>query len=243
MARILVFDIESTNLKANFGSILCVGYKFVGQRSTHVPSILDYHDICNHCDRIEDPENDRELLKEFSRVYNSADIVVSWYGKGFDVPFIQTRLLFHKLPPLSPVPHVDGCRDIAQKYLKLHSNRLGAVQEFLDLPNAKTPLASKEWNLARAGKKRGLKYVIEHCKQDVLVLEEAYLKLRNLMPRHPNVGLLHQDREACPFCGGSSTHARGTYVSGSREYQRYQCQRCGGWFKKPKATRSGTLGL
>ena len=42
MSGIILFDIETTNLKANFGHILCFGYKELGSKRTKVLSISDY---------------------------------------------------------------------------------------------------------------------------------------------------------------------------------------------------------
>lgn len=243
MSKILVFDIEASNLQANFGTTLCVGYKWVGKKRVHILGLDDFNEVCECCNRIKNPSDDKELVSRFAEVMAQADAMVSWYGKGFDIPFLQTRLLAWGLPPLPPVPHIDGCRDIAQKHLKLHSNRLAVVQEFLGLKDAKTPLTPEHWTKARNGELSGLRYVEEHCRKDVLVLEEAYLKLRQLMPRHPNVALMENYKNGCPTCGGQNLVAhdkrQGGYVTGTRGYSMLQCKDCGVWVKVPKSTISG----
>ena len=42
MAKILIYDIETTDLNAYWGSLVCVGYKWLGDKNPTVISILDY---------------------------------------------------------------------------------------------------------------------------------------------------------------------------------------------------------
>jgi len=79
--KILIFDIESTNLAANFGYILCVSYKWADKKEVHTIRI-DRFPLFK-----KDPTNDREVVKAFGEVFNEADRVVAHYGKSL------TRLL------------------------------------------------------------------------------------------------------------------------------------------------------
>ena len=233
--RIVFFDIESTNLQANFGSVLCLGWKVYGQKAVHVPSIKDHNGVCECCSRINNVANDKSLLKEMVKALSDADVWVTWYGSRFDVPFINSRLAFHKLPPLPYMPHIDLWRP-ARNHYKLHSNRLASVPAFLELPDEKTPLTGPDWMGARTGNQKGLKYVVKHCKQDVLVLEQAYERMLPLIKSHPSRRLADGRPDTCPRCGHDVLHRKGTYVTATRRYQRWQCQGCGGFMKDSKPT-------
>jgi len=238
--RIVIFDIESTNLQANFGNILCLGYKVHGQKAVHVPSIKDFNGVCDCCGKINDPTNDKPLLKEIVKVLSDADVWVTWYGARFDVPFINSRLAYHKMHPLPPIPHIDGWR-AARNNFHLHSNRLASVQSFLELPDAKTPLTGRHWMQARVGDPKGLRYVVKHCKQDVLVLEQAYERLLPYIKGHPSLKIADSRPETCPRCGSARIHSRGNYVTATRRYNRFQCQNCGGWMKESRATEADKI--
>jgi len=41
---ILLFDIETTHLKADFGTVLCVGFKWYEAPETHIIGIRDFED-------------------------------------------------------------------------------------------------------------------------------------------------------------------------------------------------------
>ncbi|MCA9686328.1 MAG: ribonuclease H-like domain-containing protein, partial [Myxococcales bacterium] len=61
------------------------------------------------------PMSEAELLRCFWHLADAADLVVTFNGRGFDVPFLQTRSLIHGVParvdllssPYSLRPHLD----------------------------------------------------------------------------------------------------------------------------------------
>lgn len=213
--RILLFDLESTNLNANFGFILCICYKWLGEKRVHTISIDQF-------DRYEtDRTNDREVVRAFARVFEEADIVVGHYSTKFDAPYISARLLYHGYKPLPPTRHIDTWR-ISKDRLRLNSNRLASIGEFFSLQD-KTSVSGPHWIKAMAGHKASLQYVKEHCRIDVDVLEQAYLKLRALMPNHPNGNLVRGLRKACPICGSKKLTRRGWLLSYTSRKPRFVC--------------------
>jgi uncharacterized protein YprB with RNaseH-like and TPR domain len=220
-AKICLFDIECTNLNANFGYILCVGYKWFGEKKNHIISITDSPTWDT------DPTNDKWVVSETAKVLNQADILVGWYSSKFDFPYLQSKLLMHGLKPMPPIPHVDGWR-ISRYKMKLTSNRLATVTSFFGLED-KTPLNGPIWIKAAAGHKPSINYVIRHCRQDVEVLEQVYNKIRPLCTTHPNVSIALDDTSGCPICGSSRVHKRGFSIARTCKRQRYQCMDCGGW--------------
>ncbi len=217
--KILLFDIESTSLKADFGSILCIGYKYLGQSTVYCPSIMDYSGWAK------DPFDDRRLLRDFSKVWNEADMVVGYFSKGFDVKFINARLGAWGMDFLAPAPHVDLFYTVKAN-LALSRKSLQNVGYHLHLSNEKTPVEGRIWMKAQQGRVSALHYVIRHCKSDVLILEEAYEILRPLVRTHPRVRGYHN----CRFCGSNHLQRRGYQLSATKSRkQRYQCQDCAGW--------------
>ena len=177
-----------------------------------------------------DPTNDKLLLKEVRDELGNAGAWVTWYGQGFDQKFVNSRLTLHGLSPLPPVPHIDGWR-IAREKLLLHSNRLASVSSFLGIEE-KTPLNGPIWIKAGAGDPASLRYIIKHCKQDVVVLEQAYERIKHLATSGPNLAVILGDTSAnsCPRCGeANKLQKRGTRIASAVQYQRFQCTSCGAW--------------
>jgi uncharacterized protein YprB with RNaseH-like and TPR domain len=222
----MVFDIEATSLEADFGNMLAFGYKWLGDKETHVLSLLDTNGVCTSCGKVE-AVSDKKLIKAVYPILASADMLISWYGKQYDIKFLNTRVLDAGLKPLPPTPHVD-LYWAAKTHLKLSSNRLANVQDFLNLPTSKTPLTKRVWRQAQAGHVSSIKYIVEHCRRDVLVLEEAYERLKPYVRQHPMLGL----RRSCAVCNGIRLQRRGKLSLRSGHFVRVQCQDCGRWDKR-----------
>ena len=161
------FDLETSNLNASIGEILCGCVKHLnGDTKTFVAGRNGDGLIA---DRIR-----AELMKH--------DYIVTWYGTGFDLPFLQTRLLVSGHKPLSHIRHVD-LYYTARSQLAMHSNRQQAVGEALLGESNKTRLIGSVWNAAMKGSKPAMKYIVDHCVKDCEELERIFgylVKFRNL---------------------------------------------------------------
>ena len=221
-AKILFFDIETTNLKADFGTVLCIGYKWLGKPKVHLPSITQYE----NWDK--DRTDDSGLVADFAEVYRQADMVVSYFGKGFDCKFLNAKLLEYGHDILPNTPHVDLFFTVKAN-MALSRKSLQNVSYYLGLSNEKTPVEGKIWRRAATGHGPSVRYIVEHCRADVLVLEEAYLKLRPLVRLHPRVGGIGP----CRYCGSTKLQSRGVALAVTKVTRhRYQCMSCGGWETK-----------
>jgi uncharacterized protein YprB with RNaseH-like and TPR domain len=230
--KVLLFDLETTNLAANFGVILCGAWKELSERKIHHVSVLDSPTFDK------DPTNDRLVVKTMAEALSEADVIVGWYSQKFDFPFLQTRLLAHGMPPMPPIPHVDGWR-IARYKMRLNSNRLASASAFLGVEE-KTPLSGPIWIKAAAGNRRSIKYVIEHCRQDIVVLEQVYRRIRPLSVAHPNTNVINDLADGCPVCGAvGRLQKRGWSIARVSRHQRYCCRECGAWSRgKPERAKN-----
>lgn len=223
--KIVLWDIETSNLNANFGFILCIGWKYYGTKKVNIIKITDF-DLFN-----KDCTNDYHVVKEAKKILEEADGWVTHYGTRFDEPYLNSRLLYHGLSPLPPMgqAHIDTWRIMRYK-MKLNSNRLQSASAFFNLED-KTPVSGPMWIKAIAGNRTALKYVYEHCKQDIIVLEQTYKKLLPLHSGHFNVTLVSDTKkDACPRCGtAGKLQKRGFRYAATTRTQRYQCKECGGW--------------
>lgn len=171
-----------------------------------------------------DRTDDSDVIKEFIEVYNEAELTVTYYGKGFDLKMINSKALEHDLPFPAPVPMVD-LFFVVRSNLSLSRKSLQNVGIFAKLKTQKTPVTSDAWKKAATGHKPSIKYVVDHCRADVDLLEEAYLKLRPLSRTHPRVA----GWAPCRYCGGK-LNRRGKAISHLKgEQYRFQCTSCRGW--------------
>lgn len=219
MARITVFDLETTNLNADFGFIICGSYMHLDEGKVHTVKISDSPGFNKDC------TNDKWVVRELAKALQDSHILVAHYGAKFDVPYLNARLLAHGYDPLPPIPLVDTWRT-ARYQLKIHRNSLQSLTEFFGYEN-KTRLSGPMWIKAMAGNRRAINYVVEHCEVDVRVLARVYRKLRPIIKGHPNVNLVNGDLRNCPVCGSTKLRNKGYTVARTRMYKRYKCRECG----------------
>ncbi len=163
------FDIESSNLNANIGLMLCACVKdYKGETHTFV---------ANKVDGLID---DHQVVVDTRDYLESLDFVCTYYGTGFDIPFINTRLIIHNERPINRLRHVD-LYYTARTHLKLHSNRLDVVAESLFGESEKTRVVGPIWTRAMQGSEEDMAYIVEHCEKDVKVLEQVFETLRGFV--------------------------------------------------------------
>lgn len=237
-ARVVLFDIEASNLKANYGIILSFGWKFLGEKKVHCVAITDFKEAY-----AKKRTNDFHVVMKAKEVLESADVHIAHYGKKFDVPVINSRLLYHGQAPLPKIPMVDTWR-IAKDHLQLNSNRLDVLAAFLGVKEKKTPLSGPIWIDAMAGDQKAIRYVVDHNIQDVKVLEGVYQKIKPLAYTHPNIALIERaeidsneqnsSRIPCKTCGViGHLQSRGYNYAITGVSRRFQCIKCYSWSSLP----------
>ena len=178
--RIASFDIETTDLRANMGTLLCASFHEIvppGYYGNHHDTPNKPYTFVVESTFVGDPNPDKALaiaLRDEIEKYNA---IVTWNGKMFDIPFLNARLLFHRERPVRPQFHIDAMYYAGSSSNRIGSRRLASVQQFLQLPDEKTSLDWDVWKAATRGDKKALKYIVKHCEIDVKVLSDAYWRL------------------------------------------------------------------
>jgi hypothetical protein len=106
----------------------------------------------------------------------------------------------HKLPPTSYYQQIDTL-EVAKKEFGFPSNKLDGLARFLDIPG-KIPTGLSLWVSVMQGDPISIKYMEEYNRNDIIVLEKIYLRMRPYIKSHPNLNLYSDINEAvCPTCG------------------------------------------
>jgi len=167
-----VFDLETTNLSADFGVILCGVIKGVGEK----PKIFRADQL--NPKWASQRSDDREVVSALVTELGGYDIWVAHNGARFDVPFLRTRLLAWGLDPLPSKKLVDPVL-LARNKLRMSFNSLNQVANHLGV-NSKTDVEPRQWlHAALDGDKKAMSYIVEHCVQDVYVLEKVIGALKH----------------------------------------------------------------
>lgn len=159
-----MLDLECSNLKANYGRVLCGCIKDLGGK---------VHTFRQDAVQTGEMWDDTKTVAQILEALHNYDLLVTWFGRWFDVPFLRTRGLHLKRRKTVSVFHLD-LWNVCKNNLNLNSNRLASAQAFFKLPDAKTPLDPDQWSRATAGDTRVYDAIVKHCVMDVKVLEGAY---------------------------------------------------------------------
>lgn len=208
--------------------LLSFAYKYLSDKRVTVHALPDYRGYKKS------PLDDQALSQDLWKVLDDADIIVAHNGDSFDIKKSNARFLTHGLPPPSSYKTVDTLK-IARKHFKFDSNRLNDLCNALGIGSKVPHVGFALWKGCMSGDLEAWKVMKEYNAQDVILLEEIYLRLRP-WASHPDVNLygatpMAAGEHNCPNCGSHHVQRRGFAVARTRRYQRLNCQDCGAWFQ------------
>ena len=173
--KTIFIDLETTGLSGGAGTVaflIGVGYFDLDAFQVRQYLLTSY-------------ASERALLAAVTSCFDEAELIVTYNGKTFDVPVMETRWVFHRMSlPLDGVPHFDmlhparrlwrpraqeaedrqdgGCR------LSTLERTLFDVRRVGDVPGFEIP--SRFFRFLRSGDPRPLEPVLEHNRLDLVSL-------------------------------------------------------------------------
>jgi len=235
-ARVLLYDIETIWIEGGTWGIweqdvvivsrdwhlLSVAWKWLGDRQIHVIGLPDFPLYKK------EPRNDIELVKKINALFNEADVVIAHNGDQFDQKKSQARMIIQGVPPPSPYLQIDT-KKVAKKHFAFTSNKLDDLGEYLGVGHKLEAGGKYLWKNCIDGNMSAWRKMKKYNRQDVVLLEKVYLKLRPWMTTHPSVNLITGIVDGCPMCGSKNVQKRGFRYSKTNIYQRIFCGDCLGW--------------
>ena len=175
--RIATVDIETWDLSAPFGPILCVSFydhqtqeMFTLRNDTYLRS-RKYPSTTNMVD-------DEDLLKDIKDIISSYHMLWGWNSKAFDIPHLRSRMVLNGIDPFGTHFHVDGMWAFRGWHgLKLGSSKLGRVAKALrgagyPISTEKPEVEADVWLRARNGDRDSMDIVQSRCEDDTLITHE-----------------------------------------------------------------------
>lgn len=240
-AKVLIFDIENAPVKAYVWNTQ-VWKAFVGHNQieqdwfmlTWSAKWLFDDEIIS--DRLKPKEarkgDDSRLVKNLWGLFDEADIIVAHNAQKFDVPMANTRFIMNGMPPVRPYQVIDTLQ-IARQTFRFTHNKLDYLAKLFGF-NPKLDTDFSLWVRCMKGDKKALEEMSIYNDQDVLLLEEVYLKLRGWAKSHPNLNLYVDNEKVCSACGSRNLKEKGFYRTSVNEYRTFQCNDCGGYSRASK---------
>ncbi len=161
-----IFDIEASGLRGDYNSILCVSIKPFGQKARSYS--------------IEQAGNDQKVVRQVKKDLESFDCWCTYYGKGFDVPMINTRLLKWGIAPLNKRPHIDMYYSLKSNLLTARRSQ-GHLLSWLGTPEEKMSVSADVWNRIVGNPKKHMPEMKRRCESDCEGLEALYRRTKHLI--------------------------------------------------------------
>lgn len=191
------FDLETTGLSGGAGThAFLVGCSWFDETGAFV---VEQHLMTDYA-------SERAMLVLVAQDLAGAGALVTFNGKSFDAPVIETRYLFHRLTsPCAQIPHVDvlhparrfwgGDASLGCSLIALEQQLLGARRDG-DVPGFEIP--ARYFQFIRTGDPQPLADVFEHNRLDLLSLAGLTARLLTLV----NQGAAFTDDEREAFALG-----------------------------------------
>lgn len=195
LPALLFLDLETTGLAGGAGTrAFLVGC-----------ARLDGEGIATRQFLMAGDEHEKALLAEVASWAMEAPSLVTFNGRTFDLPLIETRFLFHRLPfPLEDLPHVDMLHPARRLWkqpgsapgpapdedrcsLTMLERRLAHLHRAGDVAGFEIP--SRYFQFLRNGDARPLESVLEHNRLDLLSTAMVMARTLSLVQRGPAVAL------------------------------------------------------
>lgn len=161
---------------------------------------------------------------------NEADVVVTYNGNRFDLPWFKTEFLQEGLPPASPFASVDLFTTVRQ--FRFLSKKLDYILKTLDLGAKVEHEGFGLWVSCINGDPEAQARMETYNRGDVTELEKVYDALLPWIKGHPHVALYAEDGlNRCQRCGSTALVESGLARTPLGTYRRFQCSSCQSWHR------------
>jgi hypothetical protein len=195
----LFIDLETTGLAGGTGVIpFLIGMGFYRNNKFN---IVQYF--------LGEPAEERKLIHQLSRFISEMDFqsIVSFNGKGFDLPLLETRFILNRQPfPLSEIPHLDFLFSARSLWKHKHEScrlfhlaqQVVEAERAEDIPAAEIPV--RYFQFLRTGDWSLMEPVLYHNQEDILSLLALVITGARLFAEEREE-ILDEERDALDLFG------------------------------------------
>jgi uncharacterized protein YprB with RNaseH-like and TPR domain len=175
LRQVCFLDTETTGLSGGTGTMaFVVGLGFFADDAFHVRQYF-----------LRDPGDEPAMVEALAELMPEFEALVSFNGRGFDVPILENRFILARIPPpTAGIPHLDLLHPSRRLYhYRLASCALGSLERSVlgvhreqdDVPGGVIPYLYRDY--LRTGDAREMQRVLYHNAVDVLSLVTLAVRL------------------------------------------------------------------
>jgi hemin uptake protein HemP len=174
-------------------------------------------------------QDDKRIMQSMWRMLDEADVVITHNGDKFDLKKLNTRFLVHRMNPPMPYISIDTLKSNKKQFAHT-SNKLDYINNSLGVARKMKHEGASLWVKCYNGDSKSLDIMEKYNIQDVVILEDLYLRIRQWIKPHPNLALHITDErvERCPTCLSDDLRAeKKHYYTKTARYEAFRCNECG----------------
>jgi len=194
--------------------IICISYKW--EHEDNITTLTWDSNLC-----------DKQMLIEFIKVANQSDEMIAHNGDRFDIKWIRTRCIFHRVPMMPDYKTLDTLKK-AKSGFNFNSNKLDYIAKFLGVGAKIKHSGFDMWKNVMAGDAAALKEMSVYCEGDIIVLEDVYLTMQNYIKQNTHTGVLNGNlKYSCQSCGSEKVELLKNVVTTAGTIKRKMECECG----------------
>ena len=175
----------------NERAIICISYKWEFEDKIH--SLTWDKNLC-----------DKQMLIDFLAVANTADEMIAHNGDRFDIKWIRTRCIYHRIPMFPNYKTLDTLKK-AKSGFNFNSNRLDYIAQFLGVGAKVKHSGFDMWKGVMSKDETALKEMVNYCEGDIIVLEDVFLTMQNYIKMNTHAGVINNNlKYSCPCCSSEN---------------------------------------
>lgn len=194
--------------------IICISYKW--EDSDKIFSLKWDNNQC-----------DRQMLIDFIEQANQADELIAHNGDRFDIKWIRTRCIYHRIPMFPNYKTLDTLKK-AKSGFNFNSNKLDYIAQFLGVGAKVKHSGFDMWKNVIKGDANAMAEMVTYCEGDIIVLEDVYFTMQNYIKTNTHNGVINNNlKYSCPNCGSEHSELIKNNVTAMGTIKRLmQCTDC-----------------
>lgn len=175
----------------NERAIICISYKWETEDKIH--TLTWDKDQC-----------DKQMLIDFIKVANQSDEMIAHNGDRFDIKWIRTRCIFHRIPMFPNYKTLDTLKK-AKSGFNFNSNKLDYIAQYLGVGAKVKHSGFDMWKGVMNNDETALDEMAVYCEGDIIVLEDVFLTMQNYIKQNTHAGVINNNlKYSCPCCSSEN---------------------------------------
>ena len=141
------------------------------------------------------------MLTKFIAVANQADELIAHNGDRFDIKWVRTRCIYHRIPMFPNYKTLDTLKK-AKSGFNFNSNKLDYIAQYLGVGAKVKHSGFDMWKNVMNGCKDAMNEMVIYCEGDIIVLEDVFFTMQNYIKTNTHNGVINGNlKYSCPSCG------------------------------------------